>query len=85
VRRGAGRAGAAEVLGAGWLEVHVLAASATGPALPSKLGRGEDEAIALALQLGGRVPLVIDDRAGRKAAEEQGLTAFGSAAVLPQA
>lgn len=45
------------------------------------IGPGEDEAIALALEL-GNAALLIDDRKARVAAESRGLLTIGTIAVL---
>lgn len=51
--------------------------------LTSGLGAGEQQAISLALEVGGL--LVIDDRAGRKAAGELGIATTGAVGVLLKA
>lgn len=51
--------------------------------LTSGLGAGEQQAIALAVEVGG--VLVIDDRAGRKAAAELGIVTTGAVGVLLKA
>jgi uncharacterized protein len=51
--------------------------------LLSGLGAGEQQAIALALEIGGL--LVIDDRAGRKAAGQLGIVTTGAVVVLLKA
>lgn len=69
-----------------WLQVHELdavgAARAEALAAPP-LDTGEAAAIALALQLDAI--LVIDERAGRRAAEARGLTVTGTIGLLLKA
>ena len=50
---------------------------------PSQLHAGEREAIILAQELS--VPLLIDERRGRKSAQERGVQIFGSLRVLADA
>ena len=58
----------------------------TGPqliqALQSQLDPGEAEAIALAIELGTRGPVLLDDRKARRVASSIGLIVLGSAGVL---
>ncbi len=63
-----------------WLEVRP--AQATDPSL--KLGAGEREAIALALELHADA-LLLDDRKARQEAQKRGLTVTGTLAVLAAA
>lgn len=64
----------------GWLEVR--SAQATDPSL--KLGAGESDAIALALELHADA-LLLDDRKARREAQRRGLTVTGTLAVLATA
>ncbi len=54
------------------------------PTLPAELGAGEREAISLGLKIGADV-LLIDERAGREAAEARQIAVAGTLAVLLQA
>jgi predicted nucleic acid-binding protein len=63
-----------------WLEVRL--AQITDPSL--KLGAGESEAIALALELHADA-LLLDDRKARQEAQKRGLTVTGTLAVLATA
>jgi predicted nucleic acid-binding protein len=49
------------------------------------LDSGEAEAIALAMSLGPRIPVVLDDLRARRVAEEIGLVVTGTAGILVQA
>lgn len=63
-----------------WLEVR----PAQAPVMALKLGVGECEAIALALELHADV-LLLDDRKARREAQRLGLTVIGTLAVLATA
>ena len=63
-----------------WLEVRPV--QATDPSL--KLGAGEREAIALALEFHADA-ILLDDRKARREAERRGLTVTGTLAVLATA
>jgi predicted nucleic acid-binding protein len=65
-----------------WLEQRT--ARQLDPSLAAKLGAGEREAISLAIEVQADF-LLIDDRAGRKGAEERHLEVAGTLAVLLQA
>ncbi len=65
----------------GWIEVHQVV---TIPVILPSLHAGERAAIALAVQLDADF-VVLDDLAGRKAAETVGLTATGSLGLLVRA
>jgi hypothetical protein len=82
VGAGGDRPGAAEVRVAHWIRPVALSQRDVLESLTPALGRGEAEMIALALELGGQVPVLIDDRGGRRAARRHGLRVFGSAGVL---
>jgi len=80
---GAGRAGSKEVgegVKSGWIKVEEVQIS---PELELILGRGEAEAIALAEKL--KLPLIIDERKGRKIAERKGIKIIGTLGVLLKA
>ena len=77
------RPGAAAIAQAAWLQRRSVAAPRTviqGTA--RRLGPGESEAIALASEFAGSVPLLLDDLKGRRVALELGLPVVGSAGVL---
>ena len=83
VERGAGRAGARESRDAGWIAVaEVPPPSAVVAALVAAFGRGEREAIALALSLDPTMILLIDELRPRRVAEQLGLIPVGSGGVL---
>lgn len=80
---GAGRAGSKEVeegIKSGWIMVETVQIS---PELELILGRGEAEAIMLAEKL--KLPLIIDERKGRKIAEKRGIKIIGTLGVLLKA
>lgn len=64
-----------------WIEVHPVF---TSPAISPLLHAGERAAISLAVQLGADF-VILDDLAGRKAAERMGLAATGSLGLLVRA
>jgi predicted nucleic acid-binding protein len=64
-----------------WIEVHPVF---TNPAISALLHAGERAAISLAVQLGADF-VILDDLAGRKAAERIGLAATGSLGLLVRA
>lgn len=82
VVRGATRRGAIEVMSAPWITVQDPANSELVQVLSDQLDRGEAEAIALAVELGGRLPTLLDDRRGRRVALRLGLRVQGSAGIL---
>ncbi len=80
---GAGKAGNKEVeegIKNGWIRVEVAQVS---PELELILGRGEAEAITLAEKL--KLPLIIDERKGRKIAERRVIKIIGTLGVLLKA
>lgn len=85
VTEGAGRPGSGEIANTPWIRLRSVAGHTVAAGLAGKVGRGEAEAIALAQELGEDIPLLIDDRLGRRLAREMGLTVVGSAGVLVQA
>jgi uncharacterized protein len=85
VTEGSGHQGAADIATATWLRRQPLADHMLAEGLVGRLGRGEAEAIALAMELEGKLPLLIDDRLGRKLAQERGLHVVGSAGILVRA
>lgn len=64
-----------------WLKVHPVAVTPSIQFDLSTLDAGEIEAIALAEELGASL-LLMDDRAGRRLAESQGLHVMGTLGVL---
>jgi predicted nucleic acid-binding protein len=85
VASGTNRAGAAEVQAAAWIQLRSLANPRSVSALLSRLDDGEAEAIILAIELGGGVPLLLDDLAGRRLARDRGLRVLGSPGMLVEA
>jgi len=80
---GAGRAGSKEVeegVKNGWIKAETVQIS---PELELILGRGEAEAIMLAEKL--KLPLIIDERKGRKIAERRDIKIVGTLGVLLKA
>ena len=63
-----------------WLRVEQLESQRLSGLLAATLGKGESEAIALAVQLDS--PLLTDDKQARAAAEQLGLTVKGVMGVL---
>lgn len=69
----------AEGLPTGWLQVRAVDVART--AARANLGRGEEEVIALALELGAEY-VVVDDLAARRSAQELGVRVIGTVGVL---
>ena len=67
-----------------WIEVRVLGSQTQPILLKPRLGAGESEAIALALELGG-AKILLDDLAARRTAEGYGLEVAGTLGLLYQA
>lgn len=76
--------GATESDQAAWIEVHGVADRHTVEALRLELDAGEAETIVLALQLQADLVL-IDEQAGRRAAQHLGLTVMGVVGLLVRA
>ena len=75
------RPGAAALAGAGtWLRIEEPTDRQAVAVLTAAVDAGEAEAIALAAQR--RLTLLIDDRAGRRAAHERGVPVTGSGGLL---
>jgi hypothetical protein len=68
---------------AGWMTVVAAPANATLSSLQERLGAGEAEAIGLAVER--NLPVLIDDRLGRKAAADSNLIVTGTLGVLAKA
>ncbi len=73
------QAAAAERLPAGWLQVRSV--DVAYDAARANLGRGEEEVIALALELGAGYA-VLDDLAARRLAQVRGLRVIGTVGIL---
>ncbi|MDE0554750.1 MAG: DUF3368 domain-containing protein [Candidatus Poribacteria bacterium] len=83
VTRGAGRPGDAEVRGSSWIRRCEVKNPEGMEEFSTSLHKGEREAIALAQEIG--IPLLIDERRGRRTAEDIGVVVIGSLAVLAEA
>lgn len=81
VRDGRARVGAAELSAADWVEVVGVEDDQSESAIGGRLGRGETQAIFLALTRHAEL-LIVDDYAARKRAEEFGIPVIGVAGVL---
>jgi uncharacterized protein len=81
----AGQADAAVVAATPWITVKSVSNAIPwpGPVLPRNAG--EAEVVALALEFDTPVPVLIDDRLGRRVAHERDLQVFGSASTLIRA
>lgn len=71
-------------LEASWMTRRALTNADAARRFPANLGRGEVEAIALALEAGS-LDVLLDDRGGRRLARQRGLQVIGSAGVLVRA
>jgi len=80
---GRGRPGYQNVAASSWLEHRPLTDRAALARFPSNIHAGEREAILLAHTLG--LPLLIDERRGRRFAGSIGVEVFGSLRVLVEA
>ncbi len=76
--------GLTEVQQASWVEVHAISDKVLADALRLDLDRGEAETIVLALELGADLVL-LDELAGRHAAQHLGLKVMGVAGLLLRA
>lgn len=65
-----------------WLQVQPIADAARARELHPGLGRGESEAIALALEVPGLEVVILDDGGARRRARALGLRVTGSAGVV---
>lgn len=72
----------AKALSEGWLKVWPEPIT---PSLDMDLDAGETDCINLALAYADQVLLVMDERAGRAVAKENGLRVIGTAAIIGQA
>jgi predicted nucleic acid-binding protein len=82
VEKGFGRSGSVEVSKAQWIVRAIPARTQLLTDLEQKLGKGEAEAIALAVQFDDAEILLIDDRVGRRIAGELKLRLTGTAGIL---
>lgn len=73
-----------DVAAADWIQRHTVQNQTLVTALRGDLDRGESESIALALELGAGLVL-LDERAGRRAAQRLGLSVVGVVGVLLEA
>ena len=83
VGQGDARPGASEITEASWIKRDAEVDATTLQGVPLSLHSGEREAIALAQRLG--VQLLIDEVRGRRYAAEQGVSVFGSLALVAEA
>jgi predicted nucleic acid-binding protein len=67
-----------------WVSVRVPSSQRPPPTSHGRLGDGEREAIALAIEVGADAVLM-DERAGRQVAEEAGLKVIGTLGLLLEA
>lgn len=81
---GAAWPGLAEAQAASWIEVHAVSDKQLVDALRLDLDRGEAETIVLGLELGADLVL-LDELAGRHAAQHLGLKVMGVAGLLLRA
>lgn len=82
VVKGAGKPGAAAVAVAPWIRSQAAANRQVVASFLGEVDPGEAEAIALAIEIGGQVVVIIDDRKGRRLAGEHNFEVVGSAGVL---
>jgi len=73
---------AVEIVRAPWIKEQTIASEEAVTALSEELDLGEAEAIALALESGRRIPVLIDDRNGRRRARQLGVPVVGCAGCL---
>ena len=81
---GAGRPGAREVRAAPWITTRPVTGQGLLQSLSMELDAGEAEVLALALEL-GRLPVLLDDRQGRRLARMHEVPLLGSAGALLEA
>lgn len=85
VTAGAGRPGSAIDGSAVWISVRAPEGLPSGARPFGPIGAGETEVIALALERGRGMPVLMDDLAGRRAAQQRNLLVMGSGGVLVRA
>jgi uncharacterized protein len=81
VVRGKGRPGAAEVENGEWIRSRALERDEDLAALLARLYPGEAEAIALAVELGSEIVVILDDYQARRLARERSVETVGSGGV----
>lgn len=79
------RPGADEIRRAPWIHRQPPVDRDISSPLLVGLDAGEAEAIAIAMPIQPRIPIILDDRIARRAASRMGLAVTGSAGVLVQA
>jgi predicted nucleic acid-binding protein len=65
-----------------WIHPRAVVDRSMVRILLGQLDPGEAEVVALAIEVGGQIPVLVDDRRGRRLAKERGLQVFGSGGVL---
>lgn len=83
VIHGKNKPGSVEVRECSWIKVHNVQDRIAVETLEISLGKGESEAIILAKEQ--NLPLIIDDRAGRRTAKVLELTITGTIGILLKA
>ena len=83
VTKGKGRPGSAEVSRSTWIQRREVRNRENIEEFSTSLHRGEREAIVLAHEIG--VPLLIDERRGRRRATDIGVFVIGSLTILAEA
>ena len=83
VTKGKGRPGSAEVSRSTWIQRREVRNRENIEEFSTSLHRGEREAIVLAHEIG--VPLLIDERRGRRTAAAMGVVVIGSLTILAEA
>lgn len=83
VTKGKGRPGSAEVSRSTWIQRREVRNRENIEEFSTSLHRGEREAIVLAHEIG--VPLLIDERRGRRRATDIGVVVIGSLTILAEA
>ena len=78
------KAGVVDLRQASWLEHRTVKDLAAVESLRLQLDRGESEAVVLSLELGADL-LLMDERAGREAAQRKGLRVIGLLGLLSEA
>jgi predicted nucleic acid-binding protein len=84
VEKGFEKAGAREVEGASWIDVHIPQRTDITDLLSAQLDRGEAESIALAIEMQADW-LLIDERLGRHIARNVGISVKGTLGLLMEA